>query len=159
MCASNSPHIVALLPCVRRHCCSIISCKKCWMIQAAAADEKVPPSVVPPTHDTSLRQRPQKKVRQNGPRSSYKARMSQTNPSRLAAAYLLLSTLSSQSKCTVRNPILIYLPNTFWLKSRRHNHIWSLILQLVVTSSSTIIGSTNSRGSPQLARCFLRLRF
>ena len=70
------------------------------MIQAAAADEKVPPSVVPPTHDTSLRQRPQKKVRQNGPRSSYKARMSQTNPSRLAAAaaYLLLSTLSSQSK-------------------------------------------------------------
>ena len=83
------------------------------------ADEKVPPSFVPPTHDTSLRQRDPKRryiLRQNGgPQSAppHKARMSQTNPSRLAAAYLLLSTLSSQSKCECRNPILIYLPNTF----------------------------------------------
>ena len=86
------------------------------------ADEKVPPSFVPPTHDTSLRQRDPKRryyiLRQNGGPSQsappHKARMSQTNPSRLAAAaYLLLSTLSSQSKCECRNPILIYLPNTF----------------------------------------------
>ena len=59
------------------------------------ADEKVPPSVVPPTHDTSLRQRDPKRryiLRQNGgPQSAppHKARMSQTNPSRLAAASLL----------------------------------------------------------------------